>query len=203
MQCVFVEWMECWAKLEKNLRLSLSRSLEDVFFRGSASVISRNHGTERPLGTENVMEDQSNHTLQGPHWHPRLADAPPDFTPLRLVIEGGELTLLLDRPEMIVGRHSDADLRLPLPDVSRRHCRFAWNAGRWQVFDLSSLNGLWVNDRQVQQAVLEHGDRLRIGGFSFVVHLISDGTDVGAQRSLYNVFQSLPPDGESPRRLAS
>jgi pSer/pThr/pTyr-binding forkhead associated (FHA) protein len=143
------------------------------------------------------MDDQSNQSLQGPHWQPRLHDGAPDFTPLRLVVDGGELTLLLDRTEMIAGRHSEADLRLPLPDVSRHHCRFAWHDGRWHVFDLRSLNGLWVNERQVQQAVLEQGDRLRIGGFSFIVHLTDDATLPVEQRSLVSVFQSLP------RRLAS
>jgi pSer/pThr/pTyr-binding forkhead associated (FHA) protein len=92
---------------------------------------------------------------------------------------------------------------LPLPDVSRRHCRFVWGDGRWQVLDLASLNGLWVNDRQVQHAVLEQGDRIRIGGFSFVVHLTGEATGED-QCSLYSVFASLPRAAEAPpRRLAS
>jgi pSer/pThr/pTyr-binding forkhead associated (FHA) protein len=140
------------------------------------------------------MEDQANHPLQGPHWRPRLAGAAPEFTPLHLVIEGGEAMIVLDQPEMIAGRHSDADVRLPLPDVSRRHCRFTWNDGRWQVEDLGSLNGLWLNECSVRQAVLEHGDRLRIGSFAFVVHLGS----IEGDASLYNLFKTLPA-----RRLAS
>jgi pSer/pThr/pTyr-binding forkhead associated (FHA) protein len=151
------------------------------------------------------MEDQATYSLRGPHWRPRLADGTtPEFTPLRLTVEGGELTLLVDRPEMIAGRHSDADLRLPLPDVSRRHCRFAWNAGHWQVFDLGSLNGLYVNDQLIQFATLEQGDRLRIGGFAFVVHVTSETTIKQDERSLYSVFASLPrPAEQPPRRLAS
>jgi pSer/pThr/pTyr-binding forkhead associated (FHA) protein len=122
---------------------------------------------------------------------------------MRLVLDGGEMTLVLDRPDMVAGRHSDADIRLPLPDVSRRHCRFVWNVGHWHVYDLNSTNGLWINDRLVQQAVLTHGDRLRIGGFVFVVHLSADATVSDEQRSLYSVFESLPRGGEPPRRLAS
>src|SRR5262245_50434347 len=141
------------------------------------------------------MEDQANPPLQGPHWRPRLADAAPKFTPLHLVIEGGEAMLVLDQPEMVAGRHSEADIRLPLPDVSRRHCRFAWSDGRWQVSDLGSLNGLWVNDCHVQQATLAQGDRVRIGGFTFVVYL----HDTEGEPSLYSLFKALPP----PRRLAS
>src|SRR5262245_19633359 len=60
---------------------------------------------------------------------PRLADlgdgrAPgPDFMPMRLVMDPGGLAVELKHPELIVGRHSEADLRLPLPEVSRRHCK--------------------------------------------------------------------------------
>jgi pSer/pThr/pTyr-binding forkhead associated (FHA) protein len=150
------------------------------------------------------MEDQTIQLAQGPSWQPRLIDGFPEFTPLRLVVDGGETTLVVDRPEMVAGRHSDADLRLPLPDVSRRHCRFAWTAGRWQVFDLGSLNGLWINDRQVQQAVLEEGDRLRIGGFCFIVQLTGTARNDDQQQSLFTLFAALPRATEqAPRRLAS
>ncbi len=150
------------------------------------------------------MEDQSTHAFQGPHWRPRLVDGTAELPPLRLVIEGGELTLVVDRPEMVAGRHSDVDLRLPLPDVSRRHCRFVWQEGRWQVIDLNSLNGLWVNERLVQHAYLEQGDRLRIGSFTFVVYVSGEATESADPRSLYSVLASLPRPGEAPpRRLAS
>ena len=47
--------------------------------------------------------------------------------------------------DMLIGRHSQADIRLPLPDVSRRHCRFFFGEGVWQVLDLNSLNGVFLN----------------------------------------------------------
>jgi pSer/pThr/pTyr-binding forkhead associated (FHA) protein len=76
-----------------------------------------------------------------------------------------------NRPEMLVGRHSVADLRLRLPDVSRRHCRFVFAAGRWQVFDLNSLNGVFVNGQRVHEATLANGDMIRIGTYTFKVEL--------------------------------
>jgi predicted component of type VI protein secretion system len=110
--------------------------------------------------------------LQGPHWHRNLVIEPsPVFVPLRLVLQPGGLAVELTRPDMLVGRHSDADVRLQLPDVSRRHCRFVFTNSRWQVFDLNSLNGLFVNGERVQQAVLRDGDLLQIGGCLFAVDL--------------------------------
>ena len=91
--------------------------------------------------------------------------------PLRLFLRNGGLAVELRQSDMVLGRHSDADVRLPLPDVSRRHCRFVFSAGRWRVIDLGSLNGIYVNGELVQQAELRHSDTLRIGGFVFEVDL--------------------------------
>ena len=143
--------------------------------------------------------DRSPLPLQGPHWHrgpgPEL---PPDFFPLRLVLQPDGYSVDLTRPEMMIGRHSEADVRLPLPDVSRRHCRFVFAAGRWQVYDLNSLNGVFVNGERVQQATLEHGDQVRIGGFTFEADLGAvagktldmTGSQAGVLRSIVEV---LPP----------
>ncbi len=96
---------------------------------------------------------------------------PANFSPMRLVLAPSGMTLDVNRPDMLVGRHSECDIRLPLPDVSRRHCRLLFVEGCWQVVDLNSLNGIQVNGEQVLQAPLEQGDLLRIGGFTFSVDL--------------------------------
>ncbi len=105
---------------------------------------------------------------QGPHFA-----AAPNFTltPLRLVLQPTGMVVELQHPDLLLGRHSDADIRLPLPDVSRQHCRFQFVNGAWRVVDLKSLNGVFVNDERVEQAVLHHGDRIRIGGFTFVAEM--------------------------------
>src|SRR5438128_1985002 len=69
-----------------------------------------------------------------------------DFVPLRLLAQPGGLCIELTKPDMLIGRHSEADVRLALPDVSRRHCRFVFAQGQWQVIDLNSLNGIYVNE---------------------------------------------------------
>lgn len=93
------------------------------------------------------------------------------FKPLRLLAQPGGLCIELTRPDMLIGRHSEADVRLALPDISRRHCRFVFAEGHWQVFDLNSLNGVYVNDERLQEATLCQGDMIRIGGLTFLVDL--------------------------------
>jgi pSer/pThr/pTyr-binding forkhead associated (FHA) protein len=95
-----------------------------------------------------------------------------------------------------------------LPDVSRRHCRIVHADDKWEIIDLESLNGVWVNDRSVARAVLNHGDTVRLGGFTFMVDLsmpasAADGATEGVLRS---IFSALPPTddaSEQPRRRAS
>jgi hypothetical protein len=113
--------------------------------------------------------------LQGPHWpRPRALEADHDVPPLRLVLQPSGWSIDLTKPEIILGRHTSADVRLPLPDVSRRHCRFLCLDGIWHIFDLNSLNGMYVNGEQTRHAILHHRDELRIGGFTFRVELALD-----------------------------
>jgi pSer/pThr/pTyr-binding forkhead associated (FHA) protein len=92
------------------------------------------------------------------------------ITPLRLMPISGGASIVLTHPDMLIGRHSESDIRLNLPDVSRRHCRFRFHDGRWHVYDLQSMNGVYVNDERVGQAELRNTDRIRIGSFTFEAH---------------------------------
>jgi pSer/pThr/pTyr-binding forkhead associated (FHA) protein len=99
------------------------------------------------------------------------ASSPPDPPMMRLVLLPSGMRVDLTKADTLVGRHSSADIRLPLPDVSRQHCRFVFRHATWHVVDLNSLNGVFVNNQRVKQIPLRHGDRIRIGGFIFQVEL--------------------------------
>jgi pSer/pThr/pTyr-binding forkhead associated (FHA) protein len=94
------------------------------------------------------------------------------------------MSLELTRADVLVGRHSECDVRLPLPDVSRKHCRFQFHSGCWQVVDENSLNGTFVNEQAVEKTVLRHGDRVRIGGFTFLVELQAEAVATAEAESL-------------------
>jgi pSer/pThr/pTyr-binding forkhead associated (FHA) protein len=102
----------------------------------------------------------------------------------------------LTRPDLLLGRHSEADLRMPLPDVSRRHCRFVYSAAGWEVIDVGSLNGVYVNGDRVWRTMLHPGDRLRIGALEFRVEEVTPDADV-----LRRIAETLPTD--PPQRQAS
>lgn len=147
--------------------------------------------------------------LQGPHWNSRPPGAadPASFFPLRLVLAPNGWATELTMPDMVLGRHSTADIRLHLPDVSRRHCRFVFRDGSWQVFDLQSMNGLYVNEERVEQATLHHRDQLRIGSYTFEIHLeAGEGTvplPANGLNTLERIAGALPEPEVGPRRKAS
>ena len=90
----------------------------------------------------------------------------------RLVLSGvpgaPERVVLLTREVTVVGRGTDADLRLADTGVSRAHAELRLEDGGARVVDLGSTNGTLVNGRKVRDAVLSDGDRLSIGATSLV-----------------------------------
>ena len=79
----------------------------------------------------------------------------------------------LEPPGVVVGRGSEADLRINDPGVSRRHVEIRVQRGgdriRVEAVDLGSTNGTVVDGRRVQQALLHDGSSVLIGNTTLVV----------------------------------
>jgi predicted component of type VI protein secretion system len=67
-----------------------------------------------------------------------------------------------------IGRVPDNGIQLDDFTVSRQHAVLVNQDGAWLVRDLASLNGTYVNNQRVDEAVLRHGDDLQIGRFRLV-----------------------------------
>ena len=64
----------------------------------------------------------------------------------------------------VIGRAEDADLRIPLPSVSRRHARIVVTGLRATLEDLDSRHGSWRGTTRLQGvAPLAQGDEIRLG----------------------------------------
>jgi ABC-type multidrug transport system ATPase subunit len=69
---------------------------------------------------------------------------------------------------MRIGRIPDNDLVLPDLDVSRHHAELRKSpSGTYEIVDLGSHNGTYVNGRQVSSAVLSEADIVSIGHSTF------------------------------------
>jgi pSer/pThr/pTyr-binding forkhead associated (FHA) protein len=80
---------------------------------------------------------------------------------------------------IVVGRGTDADLRINDPGVSRRHVEFTtWQDGpniRVAVTDLGSTNGMLVNGHKVAQASLDDGGTVKIGNTTMTIRYVTSG----------------------------
>lgn len=75
---------------------------------------------------------------------------------------------LLDRPTTTAGRHPESDIFLDDVTVSRRHAEFRRQDGSFEVVDVGSLNGTYVNREPRNSEVLSSGDEVQIGKFRLV-----------------------------------
>ncbi len=95
---------------------------------------------------------------------------------LIMIRNGSEPRLFpLSRDSTVIGRRDDCDLRIPLSDVSRKHCKIVVDAPMIQIEDLGSSNGTFVNGQRVVSSLdLEAGDTIQIGPVKFVLQIDGD-----------------------------
>lgn len=91
---------------------------------------------------------------------------------------------------LVVGRDNDCQIRIPVADVSRRHCELLVGDDRLALRDLGSSNGSFVNGERVTESQLSAGDVLGVGPCLFVVRLNGSPEDIDA-RALWKKHQQM------------
>ena len=82
------------------------------------------------------------------------------------IVEGANAgeTISLDAAPLLIGRGSDAAIRLDDDYVSTRHARIAASGDQWFVEDLGSTNGTYLGSQRLSQpTTLQLGTQIRIG----------------------------------------
>ena len=82
---------------------------------------------------------------------------------------------LLDQNLVQAGRHPDSDIFLDDVTVSRRHAEFVRDGSTFEVRDVGSLNGTYVNRDRIDDVVLKDGDEVQIGKFRLVFYAGHEG----------------------------
>jgi hypothetical protein len=107
----------------------------------------------------------------------RSAESGPDLyrptsSRTELVLEVNGLRHPLSAPGFVIGRGTDADLRINDPGISRLHAEVKVHpaSGDAEIVDLGSTNGITVNGHKVRQAKLTEGTRIEIGSTRMLVH---------------------------------
>ena len=77
--------------------------------------------------------------------------------------EGGATSLEAEAENLILGRQAGRGLTVDDGTVSREHARIFLRGGTYQVADLNSSNGTFVNGRRITRSELRPGDVLKLG----------------------------------------
>lgn len=114
--------------------------------------------------------------------------------------DGQRRSFSLHKDLTVIGRREDCDLRIPLGEISRKHCRFIKDGEALRIEDLGSSNGTYHNGQRVQEADVAAGDTVQVGSIVFVVQI----DNVPADDELSPVVYT-PPAGDSgaPARSAA
>lgn len=111
--------------------------------------------------------------------------------------DGERRSFSLPRTITVLGRREDCDLRIPLGEVSRKHCRFIIDkeTGELRIEDLGSSNGTYHNGVRIQEATVQPGDTVQVGPVVFVVQI--DGVPADED------IQAAPPSTNSDTSIAA
>jgi len=99
----------------------------------------------------------------------------------------------LDKSEVVLGRSPECQFQVDDDGISRRHAKVCPGPdGGFQVVDLGSTNGTYVNGTRVDVVALKDGDKIQIGSNTVVKFSFQDHWDEQYQRSIY---ESATRDG--------
>ena len=94
----------------------------------------------------------------------------------------GTVRALTDGP-LSLGRDTANQIMIGDSAVSRKHCTITQvSPDVYEICDLESHNGTFVNGIQISRTPIRHGDRIRIGTSEFVF-LTGEDKDAGGQSS--------------------
>ncbi|MEU2026307.1 DUF3662 and FHA domain-containing protein [Streptomyces sp. NPDC016469] len=103
----------------------------------------------------------------GPDRRPPATPASPPNVQVRRWIEINGTRHQISRPTLVMGRSTDADVRIDDPGVSRRHCEIRTGTPS-TIQDLGSTNGIVVDGQHTTRATLRDGSRIVVGSTTIV-----------------------------------
>ncbi|MET7648803.1 DUF3662 and FHA domain-containing protein [Streptomyces sp. NPDC005426] len=98
---------------------------------------------------------------------PPATPSPLPNTQVRRWIEINGTRHQISRPTLVMGRSTDADVRIDDPGVSRRHCEIRTGTPS-TIQDLGSTNGIVVDGQHTTRATLRDGSRIVVGSTTIV-----------------------------------
>ena len=105
-----------------------------------------------------------------------------------IVLAGANVSEMyrIESAEIVIGRASNASVRLLDDGISRRHARILQVGPDLLIEDLGSSNGTLVNDRQITRHALRDGDKIRLGSSTILQFTYQDHLMESFQQQMYD-----------------
>ena len=101
-----------------------------------------------------------------------------DVTLIMFKENGQRKDFALDPGQTVIGRKEDCDLRIPLPEISRKHTLLIVTGEAVTIRDLGSANGTYVNNKRITETELSAGDHIVIGPMVFTIQINGEPSDI-------------------------
>ncbi len=107
---------------------------------------------------------------------PDVTDLPEGSVAAFVVYSGPKkgTRIALGTEELTIGRDPSCDVFLDDVTVSRSHAKVSPNGEEFEVIDLGSMNGTYVNKSLTERTFLKDRDELQIGKFKLVFLKVQD-----------------------------
>jgi pSer/pThr/pTyr-binding forkhead associated (FHA) protein len=100
-----------------------------------------------------------------------------------VLIEVNGMRHPLNPPGVVIGRGSEAELRINDPGISRRHAQLSVTVGdrgtEVTVHDLGSTNGVILNGQRVSDGHVLDGSHIQLGNTEIVIRITESVSDTG------------------------
>jgi pSer/pThr/pTyr-binding forkhead associated (FHA) protein len=98
-----------------------------------------------------------------------------------VLIEVNGMRHPLNPPGVVIGRGSEAELRINDPGISRKHAQLSVTIGdrgtEVTVHDLGSTNGVILNGQRVSDSQVRDGSHIQLGNTEIVVRITETPAD--------------------------
>jgi pSer/pThr/pTyr-binding forkhead associated (FHA) protein len=163
------------------IRLQHDYDIEDVGSRYGTFVNGQKLGDDPVLlKSGSIIELGSQVTLEYRQLDPEteidarpifMREGDPGSQPCLVLVEDALIkeAYLLQSEEITLGRSVGNDIVVSVSDISRTHARLSWVDGNYQLEDMKSRNGTFVNGIAVEPetpVVLDHSDVIRLGALT-------------------------------------
>lgn len=117
--------------------------------------------------------------------------------------DGSRRDFPLTRGATTIGRKNDCTIRIPLPEISRRHAEVLMEEESLVLRDLGAANGTFLNNRKIIEEDLEAGDQIMIGPVIFTVQIDGDPPDDEILQIKSKVRQSVHGAAQGGARVSA